>query len=94
MALRTLQVTLGAAATPITTGANRLSIRQMFIFPTAHDAFIGTSTVDATHGIKVPTLATVPTVIGPFSGDTPTDTNEWNIFGTQNDVVQVLVVTS
>ena len=95
MALHTLQVTIGAAATQITT--TRKGVRQMWFSPTGHDYYVGTSNVDATHGVKIPVpAANVPYAIvsvGPFSGDEPCYTTEFYVSGTQNDVVQILLVT-
>jgi hypothetical protein len=95
MALVTLQVTIGAAATQITT--TRKSVRQLIFSPTAHDYYVGKSNVDSTHGVKVPVpAANVPYQflhIGPFSGDGPSQSTEFYVSGTQNDVVQIILIT-
>lgn len=92
MALRTIQLTL-SGATQLTTNANRLPIRQALFYPAAADYYIGTSDVDSTHGLLVKSTNTVPTVIGPFSGDAPVATNEIYLKGTDSNVVQVLLIT-
>lgn len=101
MALRSIQVTLGASATQVT--ATRKGVRQMWFMPAAHDYYVGVGTaalggpVDSTHGVKIPVpTSNVPYAIvslGPFSGDEPLNTTDVYLLGTQNDVVQILVVT-
>lgn len=91
MALLTYQVTLGAAATQLTT--TRKGVRQLLFMPAAHAYYIGKSNVDSTHGIEVFPTAVQCTSVGPFSGDAPANTNEFYLSGTQNDVIQVLAIT-
>lgn len=95
MALRTYQVTLGSGATQL--DSTRHGVRQIIFSSGAHDYFVGKSNVDSTHGVKVPVpAANVPYTlmsVGPFSGDEPCYTNEFYLSGTQNDVIQVIVVT-
>ena len=90
MALQTIQLTLGAGATQLTSAANRVAIRQALFGAAAHTYYIGTSNVDATHGVPVPTTA-APVSLGPFSA-LPVNSDEIYLFGTQNDVIQVAIV--
>ena len=103
MPLLEVQLTLGAAATQLSAGSargatlGRVSIRHAKFSPAAHTYYIGNSIVDSTHGIPVASSAVntnlTTTDLGAFSGDAPVDSNEIYISGTQNDVVQILLMT-
>jgi hypothetical protein len=93
MALRHINLTIGAAATPVTTSDHK-GVRQMIIQNTAQNSaiYIGDSDVSATdygHTLAAEGIVT----IGPFSGDAPLNTKEVYIAGTENDVVHILLIT-
>jgi hypothetical protein len=94
MALTHYDVTLTAVATPITTNALKKNVAQAIIHNTAQNSsvYIGNSDVSATSwGFTLGSSEEV--TIGPFSGSTPLNTSEIYLFGTENDIVHVLVVT-
>ena len=95
MAIKHYNLTIGAAATPITTtAATRKGIQQLIIQNTAGNAalFIGDSTVTST--IYGATLAASGTLtLGPFTASAPLNTGDLYIAGTQSQVVHLIVIT-
>ena len=96
------QLTLGAAATQLSTAVSKgvaigsLSCRHIKISPPAHTTYVGSSEVSATKGFPIAASSVntnlTATEIGPSSGDGPINTNEVYFFGTAADVVQVILV--
>jgi hypothetical protein len=93
MALRHIDVTLGATATKLS--STRYGIRQATIQNVSGNGaiYIGVSTVTNTSfGASIADgIGTV--TLGPFSGDAPCNTDEVYLYGTQNKVVHCLLVT-
>lgn len=93
MAFRTLEVTIGAAATQLT--STRYGIRHLIIQnPAANDTvYIGDSTVAFMVHYSYAVAAGETVSIGPFSGSAPTNTDEYYVVGTENDVVHCVLIT-
>lgn len=95
MAIKHIDVTLGATAAAITTTtATRKGIRHIVIQNTAANAaiFIGDSTVSSTsYGHTLAASGILH--LGPFSGSAPINTAEIYIKGTANEKVHILLVT-
>lgn len=90
MTARLIQVTLGAAATQISTSPAYFN--QMIVQNSGAAARLGDATVSATKGIALPaTNAQVPVHIGPFSG-MQGDASQFYLFGTAAQVVDVLLL--
>ena len=91
MPLTLYQVTLGAAATQLS--STNQPICQMIISAPAHDTYIGKAGVTSTTGVKIPTAVTSPTVIGTAQGHASFDATEVYFVGTQGDLINVLAIT-
>jgi len=84
-----LQVTIGATATQFTSTAT--PCRQILIQNNAsHNFRVGDSTVSSTKGILITTGG--GSINSGRSADYGTDVSGWWVFGTQNDVVDVLYI--
>lgn len=84
-----IQVTLGAAATRVTT--TRTPCKQIIFQNTAGNvARIGDSTVSATKGIKLAASAAANSIVslGPFDTH-PLELEDYYIFGTENDLIDI-----
>ena len=84
-----LQVTLGAAATRVTT--TRTPCKQIIFQNTAGNvARVGGSTVSATVGIKLAASAAANSILslGPFDNN-PLELEDYYIFGTNGDLIDV-----
>lgn len=103
MALRAIQITfpaVGLQPIRVTAAADRKSIRQLIIEgddANSNAVFVGVSDMatDGSEGIRLTNSGTVPgrLVLGPFSGDGPVNTDEVFLVGTENEIVNILVVT-
>ena len=96
MALRLLQITIGASATRVTpTHTPCLHAIIEADDGNSNAAFVGGSDVTSANGVRLNNSATAPgrTEIGPFSGAAPFDLSEVYIAGTQNEKVNILAVT-
>jgi hypothetical protein len=100
MAFKVIQVTLGAAATPIVDGTLAANSGKSFPFqelrlnPAAHDFYLGLSDVSTTkYFAKNVTTAATATIIGNGPSATKIDDlRNLYLLGTQNDVVNVGVL--
>jgi hypothetical protein len=92
--LVTFQVTLGAGATQIF--AAKLGVRELNIQNNAaHNCRVGAANVSATLGIQLSTQSGGgggDITAGTFNISNATFLNEWYVFGTQNDVIDVLYI--
>jgi hypothetical protein len=99
LAIQVFQVTLGAAATPIinpaTNPAHKTPVQEIHLNPAAHDYTFGPSTVTATLYVrKITTAGATAAIVGNGPAAIAIDVLEnLYLFGTQNDVVNVGVVT-
>lgn len=93
MAFRTLQVTLGAGATLLS--RTRYPFRQLLIQnPVGNDTvYVGDSTVSFMVHYSDAIAAGVTRSIGPFSGSAPTNTDEYYLAGTENNVLHCILIT-
>jgi hypothetical protein len=93
MALHSLDLTIGAAATQATsiiTPCRHIHITN----PTGNSAItFGGPEVGSGDATGVSVAAGASAEIGPFSADSPVGLNELYIDGTENDVVQITYVT-
>lgn len=92
MTARLISVTLGAGATQIS--ATPAPFNQMIVQnDSAAAGRLGDSTVTSSTGIALAAsgAANSTAVIGPFSGQQG-DASQFYLYGTQNDVVTVLLV--
>lgn len=90
MAVRTLQVTLGAAATPLlSAGAHQQVLWFTIQNNSAAAARIGDANVTATRGIAL-TPAGASYTVGPGPSNTGRDLGSWYVFGTATDVIDVV----
>jgi len=91
MTSRSIQVTLGAVATPISTTSEVFN--QMIVQNNSAAACrLGDSTVSATKGISMAAAAaTPPVVIGPFVGQEG-DASQFYLFGTSGDLIDILLI--
>jgi len=93
MAIRHFDVTIGAAATQVS--STRYGIRHLVIQNISGNGaiYIGASTVSASsYGQTIADGATTA-AIGPFSGGAPVNTTDVYIAGTQGKVVHCLCIT-
>lgn len=93
MALKGYMRTL-SGSTDVVPDRIRKGIRQMILQnPSGNGVvYVGSREVDNTNYAHV--IADGGTlVIGPFSGDAPTNTLEWGLYGTDGKVVNVLLIT-
>lgn len=101
MALRAFQVILAAVGNqPTQMTSDRHSIRQLIAESddgNSNAAFMGVSDMetDGSEGILLTNSSTVPgrVVLGPFSGDGPVNTDEVYFVGTEDEIINILVVT-
>jgi len=91
MPLKLYQVTLGAAATQLSSTNQPLT--QIAVSPVPHDTFIGLSGVTTTTGVKIATTVTTPFIFGSAQARSSFDATEVYFVGTQNDVINVLAIT-
>lgn len=92
MAFKHYDVTIGAAATQVS--STKTPVQWLFIHNTAQNSaiYIGSSTVTASsYGHTLAASEEVP--IGPGTAGYPINLDEVYIFGTENDVVHVLAIT-
>lgn len=99
--MRSIQVTLGSAATPIVSGETvggvpsqaRIAFQLLIIQNNAaHVCRVGDATVSATKGIALASGSVTPTpplLIAP-SLEYSSDLSEYYLFGTAGDVIDVL----
>jgi hypothetical protein len=98
MALRRLQVTIGAVADqPTRFTVTRVPARHIIIESddgNSNPVFIGNASVTSANGIRLHNSATVPgrMELGPFSGDAPVNINELYVAGTANEIINVLYI--
>lgn len=86
----TLQVTLTAAATQLSTN-QRMAQALIFQNNAAHIVRIGDSQVSATRGYSLAPASAGDSLPASFPLEYATDLTEWWIFGTAGDVIDVLV---
>lgn len=93
MALKVYQVTLGAGATQITT--DTVAAQEIHLNPAAHDYEFGLSDVSATKYFRKVTTTGATTAIVGNGPPAISIEKMYNLYliGTQNDVVNVGVVT-
>lgn len=89
-----LQVTLGAGVTPIVPVSPTIQASapfQTLVFAAAaHNYRVGDASVSATLGALVPTGGLGLTLTTPYA--LTQNLNGWYLYGTQNDVVSILVL--
>ena len=99
MAIKRLQVTIGAAAAqPTRFTATRTPCYYVIIEAddgNSNPAFVGPSAVTTANGVRLNNSATAPgrMELGPFSAVAPLNLSELYVAGTQNEIVNVLYVT-
>ena len=91
MSIKLLQVTIGAAATQVS--ATSVPVRSVtFQNNAAHSCRVGDSTVTSSKGILIAQGTPGGSNFTGTGNQYNTDLNEWWIAGTQNDVIDILIV--
>lgn len=90
--MRLIQVTLGAAATQITANANFYAISLTIQNNSAAVCRVGDDTVSATQGLSL--AATGGSATFTFPNGRGTHLQDWYLFGTSGDVIDILYETT
>jgi hypothetical protein len=85
--MRILQVTLGAAATQLTTNPKLYASALIFQDNAAANVRLGDNTVSSTKGILLSPSGSLTVLVFPFHG---THLVDWYLYGTSGNVIDVL----
>lgn len=88
--MRILQITLGAAATRVTTNANLYASIIIFQNSAGHAVRIGDNTVTATTGIALATGSPGGSATFQIFAPHGTHLQDYYLFGTAGDVIDIL----